>query len=101
MIIFVVIGHAGEYADYSTWMTKGFEHEVDAEKYMQLCANEATRITLEIQELDDTKLKEWRDTGNPSNYYELHNKIISSNTVDEFFYYDEPIKYTINKLEIK
>jgi hypothetical protein len=101
MIVFVVIGHAGDYDYYRTWMTKGFEDEINAKEYKHLCTEEARRITLELQELNDTLLKQWQDTGDPNDYWERYAKIAEDNKVDEYFDHDELIDYTIEELEIK
>jgi hypothetical protein len=56
---------------------------------------------LELQELNDTLLKQWQDTGDPNDYWERYAKIAEDNKVDEYFEVDELIDYTIEELEIK
>ena len=100
-IVFVVIGHAGLHDDYRTWMTKGFHAELGAKIYMKKCKDEAERIVLEMQELDNTLLRQWQDTGVPNEYWRAYTKITEGNKVDEYFEYEKPIDYIIEELEIK
>jgi len=104
--IFVIIGHAGQHDDYRTWTTKGFYKRQDAVEYQKKCIDEANRITKEMKALEqqfkfDVLQQNLSDTLDPVIYWTDVQGIIDSNTVDNFFEYDDDIDYTIESLEVK
>lgn len=96
--IYVVIGNAGDYDDYRTWMTIGFHDVSDAEKYREMCMFESDRIQNEMDALE--RSFEYKEVG-VTEYWDIHERITSSNAVDKLFEWDEPVGYEIKELEIR
>lgn len=101
--VFVVKGHAGAHDDYMSWMTKGFYNLDDAVVYQELCQEEANRIVREMAEFEDKHSGSDRfdAPSDPLKYWDEMSKIKKSNTVDEWFEYEEPIEYTVEDLEVR
>lgn len=98
MKIHVVMGSCGQHDDYRTWMTIGFHMISSAETYKDACEAEARRIRNEINELDgEFQEKEIGVT----EYWDRHDRIRTSNAIDESFDWDEPVEYTIDWLEVR
>lgn len=106
VVIFVVVGHAGQHDDYRSWMSKGFHKRDDAVVHQRKCIDEANRVTREIKTMEEERFTYPHggmvpEIEEPLRYWSDVQAIIDSNKTDDYFEYDEDIDYTVDALEVE